>query len=201
MAQILDVTREFDWIAAFKSREIHFVCVANGGLTNCDLAAVDIGGMDRHEEVWPLTQRVNDLGETGTFHPRLSMTVVPLISWGRRNRPDNIEEFLQKSFEDVAEVNFIGYKRQKRRTEGRHREKQYILAHTLQIGTEAASIPPQYTTRWYKLGFLRARKITNRNFYILARGRFYRPREAIDHKSSRSIIKPKTPSEGSALSN
>jgi len=102
MPEIID--QDFDWIEPFKAKEIHFVCVASGGLTTCDFAASTIGGMDQREAVWPKTRRVNDLGETGTFHPRLPLTVVPLPSWEKRPL-DDLEGFLRKSFQDVAEAN------------------------------------------------------------------------------------------------
>jgi hypothetical protein len=98
--------KELDnWCDKFKAKEIHLVCVATGGLTTCDCAASTIGGMDQHGEVWPLTKRVNRLGEAGTFYPRLPLTVVPLIKWEDRPAPDDSDEFLRRSFEDVAKAN------------------------------------------------------------------------------------------------
>ena len=60
-----------DWPELFRERRLHVVCVAAGGLTTCDFCASTIGGMHQEAEVWPLTRRVNAVGETGTFWPRL----------------------------------------------------------------------------------------------------------------------------------
>lgn len=104
MAEILDGDKDFDWHSPFKEQSIHFVCVASGGLTTCDLAAISIGKMNRHDEVWPLTRGVNDSGEAGTFHPRLPLTVLPQPYWNGRVESD-LEAFLTKSFQDVAKAN------------------------------------------------------------------------------------------------
>ena len=92
------------WEDRFEAGELHMVCLAIGGLTFCDCAACSLGGMNKNDEVWPLTKRVNRLGETGTFHPRLALTVVPLLSWEDRSVPGDVDSFLRKSFEDVAEA-------------------------------------------------------------------------------------------------
>jgi len=94
-----------NWAEKFKAGEIHLVCLAIGGLTICDSAAYRIGGMDQKREVWPLTRRVNRLGETGTFHPNLPLTVVPLLSWEDRPARDDVDGFLRTCFEDVAKAN------------------------------------------------------------------------------------------------
>lgn len=93
-----------DWQDKFKAREIHLVCVAAGGLTTCDFAASTLGGMDQ-KDVWPLTLKVNQAGETGTFHPRLPLTVLPLLKWENRPEPSDDEEFLRQSFRDVVTAN------------------------------------------------------------------------------------------------
>ena len=93
------------WVDKFKAKEIHLVCIATGGLTTCDFAASTIGGMDQESEVWPLTKEVNRVGETGTFYPRLPLTVIPLLSWDDRTEPTEVDEFLRRSFEDVAKAN------------------------------------------------------------------------------------------------
>ncbi len=90
MAAIIDGAPE-KWADLFKNKSLHVVCVAVGGLTTCDLAASTIGGMKQEGEVWPLTKKVNRLGETGTFWPRLPLTVVPLPSWEGRPAPNNLE--------------------------------------------------------------------------------------------------------------
>jgi hypothetical protein len=98
--------KEIDnWCDKFKAKEIHLVCVATGGLTTCDCAASTIGGMNQEREVWPLTKRVNRIGETGTFYPKLPLTVVPLLKWEDRPLPDDPEDFLTRSFQDVAKAN------------------------------------------------------------------------------------------------
>lgn len=98
--------KELDnWCDKFKAKEIHLVCVATGGLTTCDCAASTIGGMDQHGEVWPLTKRVNRLGETGTFYPRLPLTVVPLLQWEERPSPADSDDYLRRCFADVAKAN------------------------------------------------------------------------------------------------
>lgn len=98
------------WVERFKSGSLHLVCVASGGLTTCDFAASTIGGMRQDEEVWPLTKRVNRLGETGTFWPRLPLTVVPQTTWEGRSDPEDSEVFLRKCFWDVAEANRLHVK-------------------------------------------------------------------------------------------
>lgn len=56
-------------------------------------------------EVWPLTEKVNRIGETGTFHPRFPLTVVPLLKWNGRPMPKDTDYFLRRSFQDVAKAN------------------------------------------------------------------------------------------------
>jgi hypothetical protein len=99
-----------DWIERFKSFSLHVVCVASGGLTTCDFAASTIGGMKQEQEVWPLTKRVNQLGETGTFWPRLPLTVVPQTAFNGRPPIENIDDFLRNCFLDVAEANRLHIK-------------------------------------------------------------------------------------------
>lgn len=99
-----------EWEGLFRSRSLHVVCVASGGLTMCDLAAATIGGMRQEDEVWPLTKQVNRLGETGTFWPRLSLTVVPQTKWETRGAPSDLAAFLRKCFLDVAEANRLHIK-------------------------------------------------------------------------------------------
>lgn len=94
-----------DWPDKFKKKEIHLVCIANGGLTPCDFAASTLGGMNQELEVWPLTKRVNRIGETGTFWPKLSMTVIPLLKWAGREAPNDSDAFLRIIFQDVAKAN------------------------------------------------------------------------------------------------
>jgi hypothetical protein len=94
-----------NWCNKFKAKEIHLVCVAAGGLTTCDCAASTIGGMNQQREVWPLTKKVNRTGETGTFHPSIPLTVVPLLKWEDRPTPDDPDDFLWRSFQDVAKAN------------------------------------------------------------------------------------------------
>ncbi len=98
------------WVEQFKSGSLHLVCVASGGLTTCDFAASTVGGMRQEQEVWPLTKRVNRLGEVGTFWPRLALTVVPQTSWEERCAPEDIGAFLKRCFEDVAEANRLHIK-------------------------------------------------------------------------------------------
>ncbi|MEI6809611.1 MAG: hypothetical protein WCN95_12895, partial [bacterium] len=81
------------------------VCVAAGGLTTCDFAASTLGGMRQEEEVWPLTKKVNRLGEVGTFWPKFPLTVIPQLNWEKRPAPVDVEEFLGRIFRDVAVVN------------------------------------------------------------------------------------------------
>lgn len=94
-----------NWTEEFKAKRLHFVCVATGGLTACDFAASTIGGMNQEREVWPLTKKVNRMGETGTFWPRLALTVVPLPEWEGRSAAEDIDGFLRRCFEDVAKAN------------------------------------------------------------------------------------------------
>jgi hypothetical protein len=94
-----------DWPDKFKAKTIHLVCVAAGGLTTCDFAASTLGAMQQESEVWPLTKRVNRLGETGTFWPKLPMTVIPLLSWEDRPVPKDVDVFLRSVFRDVAKAN------------------------------------------------------------------------------------------------
>lgn len=94
-----------NWCDKFKAKEIHLVCIAAGGLTTCDCAASTIGGMNQENEVWPLTKKVNRIGETGTFHPRFPLTVVPLLEWEDRPKPVDTDDFLTRSFQDVAKAN------------------------------------------------------------------------------------------------
>lgn len=105
MPTIYDTKWIDNWCDKFEAKEIHLVCVATGGLTICDFAASTIGGMNQEREVWPLTKKVNGTGETGTFYPRFSLTVVPLLKWEDRPTPDDPEDFLKRSFEDVAKAN------------------------------------------------------------------------------------------------
>jgi hypothetical protein len=99
-----------DWVEKFKDGSLHLVCVAAGGLTTCDFAASTVGGMRQEQEVWPLTKRVNRLGETGTFWPRFPLTVVPQTSWEGRPAPEDINAFLRKCFFDAAEANRLHIK-------------------------------------------------------------------------------------------
>ena len=94
-----------DWPDRFKAKTIHLVCVAAGGLTTCDCAASTIGGMKQEAEVWPLIERVNRAGETGTFWPKLPLTVLPQTKWEGRPAPAELEAFLTQCFFDVAEAN------------------------------------------------------------------------------------------------
>lgn len=104
MTTIID--QELDhWPDKFKAKAIHLVCVATGGLTTCDCAASTIGGMNQEREVWPLTKKVNRLGETGTFYPRFPLTVVPLLKWEDRPEPSDTDDFLRRSFQDVLKAN------------------------------------------------------------------------------------------------
>jgi hypothetical protein len=59
----------------------------------------------QESEVWPLTKKVNREGETGTFWPRLSLTVVPQLKWESRPAPDDTDGFLRRCFADVAKAN------------------------------------------------------------------------------------------------
>jgi len=94
-----------DWPDRFKAKTIHLVCVASGGLTTCDFAASTLGGMRQEAEVWPLTKRVNRMGETGTFWPKLPLTVLPQTKWEGRPGPADLEAFLTQCFTDVAKAN------------------------------------------------------------------------------------------------
>lgn len=94
-----------NWPDLFKGKELHVVCVAAGGLTTCDFAASTVGGMKQEAEVWPLTKKVNSLGETGTFWPQLPLTVVPTPIWEGRAAPNNLGEFYRQAFVDVAKAN------------------------------------------------------------------------------------------------
>jgi len=94
-----------DWIEKFKRSSIHFVCVASGGLTACDFVASTVGGMLQEQEVWPLTKRINRLGETGTFWPRLTLTAVPQFSFETRHAPEDLDSFLESIFTDVVRAN------------------------------------------------------------------------------------------------
>lgn len=109
MAQVHDGEPK-DWVERFKSNSLHLVCVASGGLSTCDFVASTIGGMRQEQEVWPLTQHVNRLGETGTFWPRLPLTVIPQTTWDGRGAQENIQAFLRKCFLDVAEANRLHIK-------------------------------------------------------------------------------------------
>ena len=102
MATIIDQHIE-NWTERFKAGEIHLVCVAVGGLTTCDTAA-SLAGLDQ-QTVWPLTEKVNHLGETGTFWPKCPLTVLPLPTWEDRPAPADLDAFLRKCFADVAEAN------------------------------------------------------------------------------------------------
>jgi len=93
------------WLEGFKTNQVHVVCVAAGGLTTCDFLASTVGEMDQNKEVWPLTREVNLKGETGTFWPRFPLTVVPQFSWEGRGYPDDIDLFLERSFNDVVKAN------------------------------------------------------------------------------------------------
>jgi len=94
-----------DWPDKFKAKTIHLVCVATGGLTTCDFAASTLAGLKQESEVWPLTKKVNRIGETGTFWPKFPMTVIPLLSWEDRPAPKDVDEFLGNVFRDVAKAN------------------------------------------------------------------------------------------------
>lgn len=94
-----------NWPDVFEAGKLHVVCVAEGGLTTCDLCACTLGGMKQEEEVWPLTKRVNLAGETGTFWPRFPLTVVPQPYWEGRPAPSDLEDFYRASFLDVATAN------------------------------------------------------------------------------------------------
>jgi hypothetical protein len=61
--------------------------------------------MRQEQEVWPLTKRVNTVGETGTFWPRLPLTVLPQTTWQGRAAAEDADTFLRKCFVDVAEAN------------------------------------------------------------------------------------------------
>lgn len=105
MATILD--QELDnWSDKFKEKQIHLVCVAAKGLTTCDCAATAVGGIDGMTVAAAIT-KVNQLGETGTLWPRLPMTIIPLLQCEERKSPDedDIDEFLRRSFQDVAKAN------------------------------------------------------------------------------------------------
>lgn len=93
-----------DWTVQFKQKKIHFVCVAAGGLTMCDFAASTLGHMKQEQEVWALTKRINTLGETGTFWPRLPLTVLPQTTWESRYSEGD-ESFFKKCMQDVATAN------------------------------------------------------------------------------------------------
>lgn len=94
-----------EWPKHFTERTIHFVRVAAGGLTACDFAASTIGRMNQESEVWPLSKQVNRFGETGTFWPRLPLTIVPQLIWDSRPSHQDMKEFLRRCFADVAEAN------------------------------------------------------------------------------------------------
>lgn len=95
-----------DWGEMFRAGKLHLVCVASGGLTICDTAACSIGGMNQMDEVWPITRKVNELGETGTFWPRFPLTVLPLFKWDRSgSRICDEQDFLVRSFERVLSIN------------------------------------------------------------------------------------------------
>ncbi len=98
-----------DWDQRLKKGELHMVCVASGGLTACDCAACTVGNLDRDNEVWPFTIKVNENGETGSFYPKLNLTVVPILEWDNRNYPKNPSLFIENSFYDVllANKNYI----------------------------------------------------------------------------------------------
>ena len=104
MTTFLDGAPE-DWPELFKQGKLHVVCVASGGLTTCDFVASTLSKMRQEQEVWPLTKRVNRLGEAGTFWPRFALTVVPQFAWESRAVSQDLSDFLRKSFEDVAEAN------------------------------------------------------------------------------------------------
>lgn len=98
-------TEPENWSNRFKAREIHVICVSAGGLTSCDYAAATIGGMDQHEEVWPITLKANEDGTATTFFPRLTLTVIPQIISGKRPKPADEEVFLKDRFHEVAQIN------------------------------------------------------------------------------------------------
>jgi len=92
------------WPDLFKQGKLHVVCVAAGGFTTCDFVASTLGGMKQEQEVWPLTQLVNQKREVGTFWPRMALTVLPQLSDDRD--ADLIDIYvLERYFADVAEVN------------------------------------------------------------------------------------------------
>lgn len=93
------------WPDLFKTKSLHVVCVATGGLTTCDFVASTLGGMKQELEVWPLTKQVNHTGETGTFWPRFPLTVIPLTKWEKRDETSDLESFYRRSFTDVAKAN------------------------------------------------------------------------------------------------
>lgn len=94
-----------DWPDRFREKAVHLVCVAAGGLTTCDFSASTIGGMGQESEVWPHTKRVNRMGETGTFWPKLPLTVLPKVKWDGRPQPPDLEVFLTQCFSDVEKAN------------------------------------------------------------------------------------------------
>ena len=81
------------------------ICVAAGGLTSCDYAAATVCGMDQREEVWPVTLKANETGTTATFFPRLTLTVIPQITWEKRPKPADEDTFLKARFQEVAQIN------------------------------------------------------------------------------------------------
>lgn len=138
-----------DWTDLFKQGSLHLVCVASGGLTTCDFAASTIGGMRQEQEVWPLTKKVNRLGETGTFWPRLPLTVVPQTSWEQRARPDDINAFLRKNFLDVAEANRLHVKLPDLYVDLNPYGGKFEMAKALPIAREILSLENSIKNVWF----------------------------------------------------
>lgn len=94
-----------DLYERYLAKSIHLVCIAQTGLTCCSLYAEHIGGVS-HTELEQMVARVNKLNETGTFWPRLPLTIIPEIdSFSPYHREDSHDDLIRTYFVDVVTAN------------------------------------------------------------------------------------------------
>ncbi|ALJ00687.1 hypothetical protein [Rufibacter tibetensis] len=84
-------------------KRIHLVCPAAIGLSTCG-AFVQMDGGLNSEEAEKGVSTVNQMNETGTFYPKMYMTVLPLSQFGERDDFGNIG-LMKKHIEDAFEAN------------------------------------------------------------------------------------------------
>ncbi len=105
MAAVILSRYEAFWSGDVDIWNVHFVAVAIGGLTPADAGIRTYFPEMSQPDIWKYYDRVNDLGETGTFYPRFPVTVVPLTRWENRVVSGNPRDFLERCFRDVIKAN------------------------------------------------------------------------------------------------